>query len=42
MAKSIGAFICRETISKTEATSLYRELKSYLSNNDGRIPAWPK
>ena len=31
-----------ETIPKTEATSLYTELKSYLSINDGRIPAWTR
>jgi hypothetical protein len=42
IAKSTGAFVCRETIPKAEATSLYTELKSYLSANDGRIPAWPK
>ena len=41
-AKSIGAFVCKATISSDDATDLYSDLKTYLDNNKGRIPAWPK
>ena len=41
-ARSIGAFVCKATINSPEATELYTDLKTYLCNNEGRIPAWPK
>lgn len=40
--KNVGCFVCRATIPKAEATSCYTEMKSYLADNEGRIPAWPK
>lgn len=42
VARTTGAFVCRSTISRTEATDLYTDLKAYLGDNEGRIPAWPK
>jgi hypothetical protein len=42
IARTTGAFVCRATIAEAEAIDLYKDLKTYLGNNEGRIPAWPK
>lgn len=42
IARNTGAFVFRATIPETEAVDLYKDLKTYLGNNEGRIPAWPK
>ncbi|KAJ4177394.1 hypothetical protein NW755_013880 [Fusarium falciforme] len=39
--KRIGAFVCRGTVSATETTSLYSDLKQYVADNKDSIQAWP-
>ncbi|KAM0553202.1 hypothetical protein ACHAPJ_007489 [Fusarium lateritium] len=40
--KRIGAFVCRNTIPRDEATGLYSDLKKFVADNKGSIQAWPK
>ncbi|KAF4961214.1 hypothetical protein FGADI_451 [Fusarium gaditjirri] len=40
--KRIGSFICRNTVPKEEAATLYSDLKTYVADNKESIQAWPK
>ncbi|KAH7210340.1 hypothetical protein BKA60DRAFT_524099 [Fusarium oxysporum] len=40
--KKIGSFVCRNTVSKEDATALYSDLRTYVADNKGSIQAWPK
>ncbi|KAJ4256144.1 hypothetical protein NW762_009220 [Fusarium torreyae] len=40
--KRIGAFVCRNTIPRDEATGLYTKLKKFVADNKESIQAWPK
>ncbi|KAL3481568.1 hypothetical protein BJX99DRAFT_218516 [Aspergillus californicus] len=40
--KRVGTFICRGTVPEDETKTLYSNLKTFISENEGSIKAWPK
>lgn len=40
-AKRVGAFVCRETVPRDEASKLYQDLRTFVDDNKGSIRAWP-